>query len=98
MLQITKAFWLGGSQAVRLPPEFWFEGDAVRIERRGSSIVLSPIRGEGHRQVDPSNATTNEERAEVFDNPGGDRLHAKIRSRAMSIIGRRCACRLDLAA
>jgi hypothetical protein len=45
MAQIAKAFWLAGSQAVRLPREFWFDGQELRIERLGALIVLSPISG-----------------------------------------------------
>ena len=45
MAQIATAFWLAGSQAVRLPREFWFEGEELRIERLGALIVLSPISG-----------------------------------------------------
>ena len=45
MAQIATAFWLAGSQAVRLPKEFWFDGDELRIERLGALIVLSPISG-----------------------------------------------------
>jgi antitoxin VapB len=75
MLQITKAFWLGGSQAVRLPPEFWFEGDEVRIERRGANIVLSPIRGQSLRQVvparpEPANDAQADERGDVSTSLG----------------------------
>lgn len=39
----AKLFKSGGSQAVRLPKEFRLPGDRVRIRRRGSDIVLSPI-------------------------------------------------------
>ncbi|MDB5481730.1 MAG: hypothetical protein JWO83_2783 [Caulobacteraceae bacterium] len=45
MAQKATAFWLAGSQAVRLPREFWFDGQELRIERLGSLIVLSPISG-----------------------------------------------------
>jgi virulence-associated protein VagC len=45
MAQIATAFWLAGSQAVRLPRKFWFEGEGLRIERLGALIVLSPISG-----------------------------------------------------
>ena len=45
MAQIAKAFWVAGSQAVRLPREFWFDGEALRIERLGALIVLSPMSG-----------------------------------------------------
>ncbi len=39
----AKIFWTGRSQAVRLPKEFRFEGDAVRIRREGRRVVLEPI-------------------------------------------------------
>jgi len=45
MAQIATTFWLAGSQAVRLPQEFWFDGQELSIERRGSLIVLSPMSG-----------------------------------------------------
>ena len=43
--QTAKLFMNGRSQAVRLPREFRFEGDEVLIERRGNSVVLSPLPG-----------------------------------------------------
>ena len=42
-MQKTKLFWIGRSQAVRLPKEFRFEGDEVRIRREGQAVVLEPI-------------------------------------------------------
>lgn len=42
--EVAKLFWNGRSQAVRLPKEFRFEGDAVRIRRRGDAVILEPIR------------------------------------------------------
>lgn len=39
----AKLFWTGRSQAVRLPKEFRFEGDAVRIRREGKAVVLEPM-------------------------------------------------------
>ena len=36
-------FTTGGSQAVRLPKEYRFEGSAVRIRREGRAVVLEPI-------------------------------------------------------
>jgi antitoxin VapB len=41
--QYAKLFQSGSSQAVRLPKEFRFKGDKVRIRREGRSIVLSPV-------------------------------------------------------
>ena len=42
-VEIAKLFWSGRSQAVRLPKEYRIPGDAVRIRRHGSAIVLEPI-------------------------------------------------------
>jgi virulence-associated protein VagC len=39
----AKLFWNGRSQAVRLPKEFRFEGDAVEIRREGSAVILEPV-------------------------------------------------------
>lgn len=36
-------FMTGGSQAVRLPKEYRFEGSRVRIRREGRSVVLEPL-------------------------------------------------------
>ena len=36
----AKLFWNGRSQAVRLPKEFRFEGDSVRIRRVAGGILL----------------------------------------------------------
>ena len=38
----AKLFQHGGSQALRLPKEFRFEGTEVEIERRGGEVVLRP--------------------------------------------------------
>ena len=40
----AKIFRHGGSQAVRLPKEFRFEGQEVDVERRGDEVVLKPKR------------------------------------------------------
>jgi antitoxin VapB len=36
----AKLFTHGGSQAVRLPKEFRFDGSEVRIEREGDRVIL----------------------------------------------------------
>jgi antitoxin VapB len=36
-------FRIGRSQAVRLPREFRFEGDEVRIRRVGKRVLLEPV-------------------------------------------------------
>jgi antitoxin VapB len=38
----AKLFKHGGSQAVRLPKAFRFEGSEVIIEKRGNTVVLKP--------------------------------------------------------
>ena len=39
----AKIFQHGGSQAVRLPKEYRFEGTEVQIEKHGDEVVLKPI-------------------------------------------------------
>lgn len=38
----ARLFWNGRSQAVRLPKEFRFQGDRVRVTRMGAGILLEP--------------------------------------------------------
>jgi antitoxin VapB len=38
----AKLFTHGGSQAVRLPKEFRFDGAEVRIRREGDKVILEP--------------------------------------------------------
>ena len=40
---IAKLFRNGRSQAVRLPQEFRFEGDRVRVRRVGNGVLLEPL-------------------------------------------------------
>lgn len=41
-MSVAKLFTHGGSQAVRLPKEFRFEGKEVHVRRVGEDVVLSP--------------------------------------------------------
>lgn len=43
MEAIARLFKNGRSQAVRLPKEFRFEGDCVRIRKEGKRVVLEPM-------------------------------------------------------
>ena len=43
MDRFAKLFQNGSSQAVRLPREFRFQGDKVRIRRSGNCVVLEPV-------------------------------------------------------
>jgi len=38
----AKLFTTGGSQAVRLPRDFRFEGDEVFIRKEGHAVILEP--------------------------------------------------------
>ncbi len=40
---VAKLFRNGQSQAVRLPREFRFEGDRVRVRRQGQGVLLEPV-------------------------------------------------------
>ncbi len=39
----AKLFTHGGSQAVRLPKEFRFQGTEVRIRKEGDRVILEPV-------------------------------------------------------
>jgi antitoxin VapB len=40
----AKLFTHGGSQAVRLPKDFRFEGKEVAIRKDGDAVILEPVR------------------------------------------------------
>jgi antitoxin VapB len=40
---VTKIFWSGRSQAVRIPKEFRLQGTEAVIRRVGGSLVIEPI-------------------------------------------------------
>lgn len=50
-MQRAKLFWSGRSQAVRLPKEYRFSGEEVRIRRHGSAVILEPL-GDDWRRLD----------------------------------------------
>jgi len=64
--QFAKIFTTGRSQAVRLPKEFRFEGDCVRIRRVAHGVLLEPI------------ATSPEHLFELIDGIGGELLPENI--------------------
>lgn len=41
--KVAALFTNGGSQAVRLPKEYRFEGNAVRIRKEGNAVILEPL-------------------------------------------------------
>lgn len=42
-METAKIFWSGRSQAVRLPKNFRFQGEQVRIRRHGNAVILEPV-------------------------------------------------------
>ncbi len=42
-METARVFWSGRSQAVRLPKEYRFKGNEVRIRQHGAAIILEPI-------------------------------------------------------
>ncbi|HWF96860.1 MAG TPA: type II toxin-antitoxin system VapB family antitoxin [Xanthobacteraceae bacterium] len=42
-MERARIFWSGRSQAVRLPKDFRFPGEEVRIRRHGSAVILEPV-------------------------------------------------------
>ncbi|MBW7903831.1 MAG: antitoxin [Rhodocyclaceae bacterium] len=42
-MHTAKIFWSGRSQAVRLPKDFRFSTDEVRIRKYGDAVILEPI-------------------------------------------------------
>ncbi len=46
MEAIAKLFKNGRSQAVRLPMQFRFEGNEVRIRKEGKKVILEPLENE----------------------------------------------------
>jgi len=47
--KVAKLFRNGRSQAVRLPKEFRFEGDRVRIRQVKEGVLLEPIVSDAHQ-------------------------------------------------
>jgi len=43
----AKLFQHGGSQAVRLPKAFRFEGAEVTVRREGDAVILEPVKPKG---------------------------------------------------
>ena len=44
MSTTAKLFTHGGSQAVRLPKAFRFEGSEVSVRREGDAVILEPLK------------------------------------------------------
>ena|ERR1700722_15679092 len=55
-LAVAKLFQHGGSQAVRLPKAFRFEGTEVTVRREGDAVILEPIKKKRPRTRDEMEA------------------------------------------
>jgi antitoxin VapB len=64
---IAKLFQNGRSQAVRLPREFRFTGDRVRVRKVGDGVLLEPL------------ATDPRQWFAALDQPGADPLLSRGR-------------------
>jgi len=65
-MERAKIFWSGRSQAVRLPKDFLFEGDEVRIRRHGNAVILEPL-AEDWRWLDAIVGKLDEDFARAVD-------------------------------
>jgi antitoxin VapB len=74
----AKLFWNGRSQAVRLPKEFRFEGDRVRVSRMGAGVLIEPLQ--------PVEKETLEELFARMDAMGGDPLFPEGRKQNLAPI------------
>lgn len=43
-MKTAEIFHTDGTQAVKLPEEFRFAGDAVSIRREGEAVILEPVK------------------------------------------------------
>jgi antitoxin VapB len=79
-MNTAKLFWTGRSQAVRLPKEFRFEGEEVRIRRHGDAVVLEPVASDWNwlnsavGQLDEDAALAAGEQGSQQDRPALDSL------------------------
>ncbi len=69
----AKLFKHGGSQAVRLPKEFRFEGTDVIIEKHGDEVVLKPKRRSKFKTLNDVARYMREKRPQGADFPDIER-------------------------
>lgn len=78
-MRSAKLFTHGGSQAVRLPKEFRFEGTEVYVRRVGSDIVLSALPPPGPEALLDALAAFEPGTALVREQPAEQQARAPIR-------------------
>lgn len=72
----AKLFPHGGSQAVRLPKPFRFQGEEVRIRKDGDRVILEPVQRDWNRfwgRIDALGRGERDEGAPPADAPELDR-------------------------
>jgi antitoxin VapB len=76
----AKVFWSGRSQAVRLPKDFRFECEEVRIRRHGNGIILEPVQDDWNwldaavRELSPDYLAEGREQPAAQQRPELDQL------------------------
>ncbi len=79
-MDTAKIFWSGRSQAVRLPKNFRFEEQEVRIRRHGNAVILEPLAENWdwldalRSELDPDFIQAAGEQAAQQERPGLDEL------------------------
>jgi antitoxin VapB len=79
-METAKLFWSGRSQAVRLPKDFRFRGEKVRIRRHGSAVILEPVAEDWAwldaiaGKLDDDFIRATEEQAQPQERPAIDKL------------------------
>jgi len=79
-METAKLFWSGRSQAVRLPKDFRFRGDKVRIRRHGSAVILEPVNEDWSwldalvRKLDKDFVEAAQEQPQQQERPAIDKL------------------------
>lgn len=79
-MDTAKVFWSGRSQAVRLPKDFRFDTQEVRIRRHGQAVILEPLADSWdwldaiYGQVDPDFAEAAREQTVAQERTGLDEL------------------------
>jgi len=72
---LAKIFWSGRSQAVRLPKEYRFEGQQVRIRRDGDKVILEPFEEDAWTWLNRIAGSFDADAAEAaLDRPGPETM------------------------
>ncbi len=69
-MRTAKIFWTGRSQAIRLPKEFRFDVDEVRIRRQGTSVILEPVANDWDWLAAVAGSVDAEFEQAVLEQPG----------------------------